>query len=311
MSFDGDQMDRVLGDVRSRSAEIRERINRRLAELIPSEKKQPQKLHEAMRYSLLGSGKRIRPVVTVLVATRLGGDEDRVIDPACAIELVHTASLILDDLPLMDDATLRRGRPANHIVFGENTALLAAMALLNSAYATMGSAPGLEPGLRLHLLALLCEAIGSDGLIGGQMLDLENWPGRDAGSLEQTNLLKTAALFVLGAETGARIAEVPEREIRAVREFGRDLGLAFQMFDDLLDVSHTEAEAGKNVAQDEDKVTLVSLLGTERARSWTNQLLESAIDSLAPLGSKGDVLVELAQLLLPDGSAALKGGGEA
>jgi geranylgeranyl diphosphate synthase type II len=223
--------------------------------------------------------------------------------------MVHTASLILDDLPLMDDATLRRGQPANHMIFGEDKALLAAMALLNGAYSVMASAPGLQPELRLQLLSMLCDAIGTDGLIGGQMLDLEDWPGRDAASLEQTNMLKTAALFVLGAEAGARIAEVSEREVQAVRSFARDIGLAFQMFDDLLDVCHTEAEAGKNVSQDADKVTLVSLLGTDEVRSWANRLLESAVDNLAPLGAKGDTLVELAQLLLPEGSAALKGGG--
>ena len=301
-------MRKVPGDVLSQAGEIRERVNRRLAELIPAEAEEPQQLHKAMRYSLLGSGKRIRPIVTVMVATHLGGAEENAIDPACAIEMVHASSLILDDLPLMDDATLRRGQTANHIVYGEDTALLAAMALLNGAYATMAAARGLDADLRLRLVTMLCGAIGSDGLIGGQMLDLENWPGRDADSLEQTNLLKTAALFVLCAEAGARVANVSEREVQAVRDFARDLGLAFQMFDDLLDVCNTKAEVGKDVAQDEGKVTLVSLLGTERARSWANQLLESAVDDLAPLGTNGAALVELAQLLLPEGSAALKGG---
>lgn len=298
----------MLGDIKTRASEIRERINDRLAELVPSENTAPQQLHKAMRYSLLGSGKRIRPVVTVVVATHLGSDEELAIDPACAIEMVHAASLILDDLPLMDDATLRRGQPANHIVFGEDTALLAAMALLNGAYAAMASVPGLRPELRLELISMLSKAIGTDGLIGGQVLDLESWPGQDAESLQQTNMLKTAALFVLGAEAGARIAEVPEREVQAVRRFAADLGLAFQMFDDLLDVCHTEAEVGKNVSQDEDKATLVSLLGTDRARDWANQLLNSAVDNLVPLGAKSEALVELAQLLLPEGSPALKGG---
>jgi len=297
-----------LGELTLKARAIRERVNRRLTELFPSERKEPQQLHKAIRYSLLGSGKRIRPVVTILVATELGADEDLAIDPACAIEMVHTASLILDDLPLMDDATLRRGQSANHVVFGEDRALLAAMALLNGAYATIAGAPGISPEHRLHLISLLCEAIGSEGLIGGQMLDLEDWPGRDAESLQQTNMLKTAALFVMGAETGARIAAVSEDHVQAIRGYARDLGLAFQMFDDLLDVSHTEAEAGKNVAQDEDKVTLVSLLGTERARAWANDLLDSAVDNLAPLGDKGGSLVELAYLFLPRGSAVSESG---
>ncbi len=308
MPFDRSQAGNTADEVRSRAGVIRERVNRRLTELVPSEQEEPRQLHRAMRYSLLGPGKRIRPVVTVMVAMQLGGREELAIDPGCAIEMVHTSSLILDDLPIMDDATLRRGQPASHVIFGEDTALLAGMALLNCGYGTLASAPGLAPDLRLQLVSLLCNAIGSDGLIGGQMLDLEDWPGRDADSLEQTNMLKTAALFVLGAETGARIAGVPEREVQAVRGFARDLGLAFQMFDDLLDVSESETEIGKNVSQDEDKVTLVSLLGADQARAWASRLLDSAVSNLVPLGTNGEPLIELAQLLLPEGSSASKSG---
>ena len=137
----------MLNDVEREVAAVRERVNRRLAELVPPEDEEPLQLHRAMRYSLLGSGKRIRPTVTVLVAKHLGGQPDLAIDPGCAIEMVHTASLILDDLPLMDDATVRRGQPANHMVYGEPTALLAALALLNLAYSTMATAPGLAPDL--------------------------------------------------------------------------------------------------------------------------------------------------------------------
>jgi len=297
---------KTLAEAKALAGEIRERVNRRLEELVPPEREEPQHLHKAMRYSLLGSGKRIRPVVTVAVAEELGGRGEFAIDPGCAIEMVHSASLILDDLPLMDDATLRRGQPANHVVFGEDAALLAGMALLNNAFATIASAPDLSPALRLRLVDSLTQSIGTDGLIGGQMLDLEDWPGRDAGALEQTNLRKTAALFVVCAEFGARIAEVPEDHVVAVQNFARNIGLAFQMFDDLLDVSHTEAEAGKNVAQDEDKVTLVSLLGPNEARAWAERLLDTAVEDLAPLGAKAESLVQLAQLLLPQGSNAVK-----
>lgn len=306
MPFPLPQPNDTVAELRNHAAEIRRRVNERLNELVPSEKEEPMQLHRAMRYSLLGSGKRIRPVITAMVAKNLGGQEALAIDPGCAIEMVHTASLILDDLPLMDDATVRRGQSANHIAFGEDTALLAAMALLNGGYATMAAASGLTHDLRLRLVSILCDAIGSNGLIGGQMLDLEDWPGRDAASLEQTNMLKTAALFVLGAEAGARIARVPEFQVAAVRGFARDIGLAFQVFDDLLDVSHTEAEAGKNVYQDEDKVTLVSLIGTDGARNWANQLLDSAVDQLKPLGSNHASLVELAQLFIPGGLAAVR-----
>ena len=306
MQFDRSHAGSARAEVDSHAAAIRRRVNHRLIELIPSESEEPQQLHRAMRYSLLGSGKRIRPLLTVMVATHLGGREELAVDPACAIEMVHTASLILDDLPIMDDATLRRGQPANHIVFGENTALLAAMALLSGAYAVMGSAPGLTSELRLRLVLLLSDAIGGRGLIGGQLLDLEDWPGRDAGSLEKTNMLKTAALFVAGAETGARIAGVPERDVDIVRDFARDLGLAFQVFDDLLDVSHTEVQAGKTVDQDEHKASLVSLMGADGARAWANRLLDSAVENLTPLGSGSDSLAGLARFFIPEGSAAIK-----
>jgi len=292
----------------SRTTVLRQRINHRLSELIPAESEEPQRLHRAMRHSLLGGGKRIRPIITITVAGHLGDSEAQALDPACAVEMVHAASLIIDDLPLMDDATVRRGQPANHIVFGEDTALLAAMALLNRAYAVTGSAPGLDPELRMRLVSLLSDAIGSNGLIGGQMLDLEDWPGRDAGALEQTNMLKTAALFVVGAETGALISGVSASEVEAVRHFARDLGLAFQVFDDLLDVSHSEVEAGKNVDQDGDKVTLVSLMGADKARDWAEQLLGAAADHLSPLGQKGEFLIELTRLLLPRANSAPGGG---
>ncbi len=288
------------------AAEVRQRISDRLAELVPAETDEPQQLHRAMRHSLLSSGKRIRPTMAVLITAHLGGNEDAAIDPACAIEMVHTASLMLDDLPSMDDATLRRGQAANHVVFGESTALLAALALLTSAYGVVGSAKGLTSELRNRLVSLLSDAVGSNGLIGGQMLDLEDWPGRDAASLKKTNMLKTASLFVACAEAEALIAGVPECEVRAVRGFARDTGLAFQIFDDLLDVSHTETEAGKNVEQDDRKVTLVSLIGSERARAWANDLLDSAANSLTPLGSRGESLVGLVQLLIPGASAAMK-----
>jgi geranylgeranyl diphosphate synthase type II len=215
--------------------------------------------------------------------------------------MVHTASLILDDLPIMDDATLRRGRPANHIAFGHETALLAALALLNGAYAVMGAAPGLSDEVRLELVMLLSDAVGSNGLITGQMLDLENWPGRDVESLEHTNMLKTAALFVAGAEAGAVVAGASKGDVQSVRRFGRDLGLAFQLLDDLLDVSHTEVQAGKNVDQDQDKATLVSSVGPESARVWADQLLESAIETIAPLGSHGEQIAQLVQYLIPHG----------
>jgi geranylgeranyl diphosphate synthase type II len=254
------------------AAMVRERIDRRLEQLVPREALHPQQLHRAMRYSLLAPGKRIRPLITVLAATHLGGSEDAALAPACAIEMVHTASLILDDLPAMDDARLRRGRPANHVEFGEDTALLAGVALLNLAFGVVADAPGLDDTTRLAIVRLLSESVGSNGIIAGQLSDLggEGESGT-TGDVELMHHQKTGSLFVAAAETGARVA-------------GIDAG--------------TEALAGKDVGQDAGKATFVSLMGAERARSKARDLVRSAAGALEPLGPSAKPLVDLAFSLL-------------
>lgn len=284
----------------AQTAGIRRRIERRLSALVPERSHSGKALHEAMRYSLLGGGKRIRPLVTVLAAAHLGGRESLALDPACAVEMVHTASLILDDLPLMDDATLRRGKPTNHRAFGQDNALLAAVGLLNQAYAVIGRAPGLNATLRLELIDVLSEAIGDEGMIAGQAGDLTaHRESQDVASLQEINHQKTAALFVAGAEMGARIAGVATEEIAAVRSFARDVGLAFQIMDDLLDQSATELDVGKDTGQDCDRQTVVSLMGHHRALEMAEALLASAVQALAPLSPASDPLVELAFCLCP------------
>jgi geranylgeranyl diphosphate synthase type II len=274
---------------------IRTRVEQRLTALVPAELEPPHQLHKAIRYSLLARGKRIRPVVAVLATEQLGGDPDLALEPACAIEMVHTASLILDDLPAMDDATLRRGNPASHVVFGESTALLAAMALLNRAFAVMTAAPGLSDALRVQLVELLTRAIGSEGIIAGQEHDLRaEWEQSDHQKLERVHAQKTGALFVAAAETGARVAGVPEQGLEAVRRFASNLGLAFQTLDDLLDFSSTETITGKNVGMDTGKPTFVGFVGPERARARAHGLLEAAVDALVSLGPCGEALAELA-----------------
>lgn len=295
------------------AATIRKRIERRLDELVPSAPDSPQRLHEAMRYSLLAGGKRVRPIVTLMVTDHLGGQVDLALDPACAIEMVHTASLILDDLPCMDDARLRRGRPANHLVFGENTAVLAALALLNEAYAVLARSPQLAPELRLTLVEQLTRAIGSDGLIGGQERDLnEGDCGQDPAALERIHDQKTAALFVICVELGARIAGVDDDgRLEPLRSFGRNLGLAFQILDDLLDASGDESAAGKDVGKDESKHTFVTCMGPERARLRANRFVEAAAQALAPLAPASEPLVELTFSLIDSISPAVRAGGAA
>ena len=273
-------------------------VDRRLPDLLPPPSARPEPVHQAMHYALTGAGKRVRPVLTLAVADLCGGRSEPVLDLACAVEMVHACSLVLDDLPSMDDAALRRGRPTVHRVFGESVALLAALALLNRAYALVAEAA--------HRLALrrytaedvvhhLAAAIGSDGLIGGQALDLLSRPEEmDLGVLEYIHSHKTGALFMAAGELGAMAADARRRDLEAIARFAKNLGLAFQISDDLLDVLGTPEETGKDTGKDADRVTFVKLLGVAGAQALAAELLGFAADSLAPFGRKADSLRELA-----------------
>jgi len=286
-------------DERDREASRRWRrmIDERLAGLVPDETVDPRPLHEAMRYSLLAGGKRIRPVLTIQVATDLGGSEEAALDPACAVEMVHAASLILDDLPSMDDARLRRGKDANHLVFGEDTAILAATALLNRAFGVIAESDRLSAEVRLELTRLLSESVGSNGIIAGQFCDLRIRRGRgdNVAGLTEMYSQKTGALFVAALETGARVAGVDDSWVEAVREYGVNLGLAFQLLDDLLDTFGLREDIGKDTGQDDGKSTLASRLGADDTRREVHRYVESAATALEPLGSSGHPLVELAR----------------
>jgi geranylgeranyl diphosphate synthase type II len=251
-----------------------------------------------MEYALTGRGKRVRPVLTLAVAEIFGRSSPPVLDLACAVEMVHACSLVLDDLPSMDDAGLRRGRPTTHRVFGEAVAILAALALLNRAYALAA-----ESAQRLALARYTSEdmihhlaaAIGSHGLIGGQALDLLSRPEElDLDRLEYIHSHKTGALFMAAAELGAMAADARRKDLEVVARYAKNLGLAFQISDDLLDVLATPEETGKDAGQDAAKVTFVKLLGVEGAQTLADELLGFAAASLEPLGRKADPLRELA-----------------
>ena len=277
------------------------RVNRRLPELIPPSSQRPEPVHQAMQYALTGAGKRVRPVLTLAVAELFGCRSEPVLDLACAVEMVHACSLVLDDLPSMDDAALRRGRPTVHRVYGESVALLAALALLNRAYALVAEAA--------HRLALrryttedvvhhLAAAIGSDGLIGGQALDLLAKPEEmSLDVLEYIHSHKTGALFMAAGELGAMAAEARRRDLEVIARFAKNLGLAFQIADDLLDVLGDPEETGKDTGKDAEKVTFVKLLGVPGAQALAAELLGFAVDSLAPLGRKADPLRDLVRFV--------------
>jgi geranylgeranyl diphosphate synthase type II len=255
-----------------------------------------------MLYALTGPGKRVRPVLALAVAEMFGCRRPEALDLACAVEMVHACSLVLDDLPAMDDAKLRRGRATVHLAFGEDVALLAAFALLNQAFALVAEAAqrlGLSRYTAADVSHHLADAVGTAGLIGGQALDLESRAGEglDLERLEYIHSHKTGALFIAAAELGAMAADARRRDLEVVTRYAKNLGLAFQITDDLLDVEGDPEEIGKDVAQDTGKVTFVGLLGVEGARALAAELLEFAVASLEPLGARAAPLSALAAMV--------------
>lgn len=267
---------------------LRTVIDRRLGLLLPGAQMVPQRLHQAMRYSLLASGKRLRPLLTVLMARHLGGDDLAAIDPACAIEMVHAASLIMDDLPAMDDSNLRRGQATAHRQFGEDMAILSGIALLNRAFGVMSAAEGIASAVRVELVAALAEAIGSDGLVGGQVLDLhERSPSLGLSGVMEINRRKTAALFAAAAEIGVRVAGAGEPQAAAARRFGASIGHALQISDDLIDDPAYAGQTGKDTGKDAEKPTVVSALGKAEAVALYRRHMSAAHASLGDLGAAG------------------------
>lgn len=276
-------------------------MDRHLPSLVRPALERPERVNEAVHYALTSPGKRLRPVLTLAVAELFGQEHPTVLDLACAVEMVHACSLVLDDLPSMDDARLRRGRPTAHRVFGEDVALLAAMALLNRAYAVVAESAQKLPLKRYtpeDLVHHLAAAIGTAGLIGGQALDLES---RDADldleRLEYIHSHKTGALFIAAGELGAMAADARRRDLDVIARYAKNLGLAFQITDDVLDVLATPEETGKDSHQDSHRVTFVKLLGVDGARQLAAELLDFAVESLSPLGRKAEPLRELARFV--------------
>jgi geranylgeranyl diphosphate synthase type II len=269
--------------------EYQRAVDAELQRLVPDRGDQVQR---SMAYTLLAPSKRIRPVLTQLAAELCGGRAARAVPAAASIEMVHAASLILDDLPSMDDAPLRRGRPTNHKEFGEAIAILASFALLNLAYGNIARAYDRDVAPRLT--TMLAEAIGVDGLIGGQAADLlATDKAIDFDTLERIHRGKTGALFVAAAAAGAVTAGGSTEAVASLSAYAKNLGLAFQIIDDLLDVEGDPAQTGKAVRGDLRKTTFVSFSGVSGARQLARELCETADRSLQPFGRRADRLREL------------------
>jgi geranylgeranyl pyrophosphate synthase len=268
------------------------RVVETIDRILPPEETEPAAVHRAMRYTALAPSKRVRAVLALLSADLCGRARASTLAAAAAVELVHASSLILDDLPSMDNAPMRRGRPANHITFGEAVAVLAAFGLLNLAFAALARID--DAALASRLAALVADAIGSEGLIAGQAEDLLATDRQISfETLERIHRRKTGALFSAAAVAGALTGGATADQIAALEAYAKNLGLAFQIVDDLLDVEGDPAETGKATRTDLKKTTVVSFSGVDGARQLAGELCTTADAALAPFGSRSQPLKEL------------------
>ena len=292
-------------DVEAELEARRRLVEDALHRALPPETAWPETIHRAVRYSLFAGGKRIRPLLALAAGEAVGGRRDDVMPLACAVEMIHTYSLIHDDLPAMDDDDLRRGKPTSHKVFGEGIAILAGDALLTHAFQVMADAPA-EAGRdglarRLAATAILAEAAGTSGMIGGQVMDLES-EGRtlDAPALERMHRAKTGALLGACVRGGAVLGGGGSEDRARLDRYASAIGLAFQVVDDVLDETGAAHELGKTAGKDAraGKATYVSVHGLDASRTLARGLLDEALSALAPLGERGRLLERLARTIV-------------
>ena len=281
--------------------EQRRNIEAQLERYLELDEGCPIRLREAMSYSLLAGGKRLRPLLVLLSCEVCGGRVEEALPAACAIEMIHTYSLIHDDLPAMDDDDLRRGRPSNHIRFGEATAILAGDALLTLAFEVL-TRDVRPPTVAAACCADLASAAGAVGMVGGQMADLqgEELGIHDVTGLESIHRRKTGRLLSCALTLGARIAGADAASQHALEKYGECVGLAFQIADDLLDATGESQRMGKAVQKDADngKITYPGFLGEEESRQQARELVRQACEWIVPLGDKGQRLESLARFVL-------------
>jgi len=281
------------------------RVEEALVEALPSGPDTPPDLLEAMRYSLMAGGKRLRPILVLLAAEACGADPRDALPAACAVEMIHTYSLIHDDLPAMDDDDLRRGQPTSHVAFGEATAILAGDALLTRAFEVLATDLP-DPVVAAECCRVLASAAGSDGMVGGQMADLaatDTPPETVDDPLETLGAIhrrKTGRLLAASLELGAVVAGAGEHVRESLVDYGQQIGLAFQVADDLLDVEGDINRTGKTSGRDAQlgKWTYPALAGSDRSRELARNCIESARAAVEPLGEAGEPLSVLAEFVI-------------
>ena len=276
-------------------------IEEALDRLLPKEESHPASIHKAMRYSVFAGGKRIRPILCLEAAAMFTENPVAAVSTGCALEFIHTYSLIHDDLPALDNDDFRRGKPTCHKVFGEAIAILAGDALLTLAFQTLAFVP-VEPQRRLNILSTIAQAAGTDrGMIGGQVADLEaEKKAPDVGTLEYIHRSKTAALIRASIVAGGLAGGATNEDVERLRHFGENIGWAFQVVDDILDVEESSAVLGKTAGKDQaqQKATYPALYGVLQSRDIAADLGSKALHELEYYGERASRLRELAQFLI-------------
>jgi geranylgeranyl diphosphate synthase type II len=285
-------------------AERKALIDRTLDETLPGGASDPALIFEAVRYSMFAGGKRLRPILCLAAAEAVGGDTDAILPVACALEMIHTYSLIHDDLPAMDNDDYRRGKPTSHKVFGEGIAILAGDALLTEAFRLLCDRermPDVEPGRTLRVVHEIAEASGFFGMVGGQVMDLlAEGKKVDLHTLYAIHRRKTGALILVSLRAGAILAGAAEASLALLSDYGRRIGLAFQITDDILNVEGDLALLGKGTGSDaaRGKVTFPALMGVEASRARAEELIREALVSLATFADRAVPLSAIARHIL-------------
>lgn len=295
---------KVVPDLKTYLAEKKKTVEVALQGYFPEPEGLTSDLTKAMRYSLFAGGKRLRPILCIAGAETVGGLGREVLPVACALELIHTYSLIHDDLPLMDDDALRRGKPTNHKVFGEPIALLAGDGLLTEAFSLMTSADisgKISPQILLRAISLISRAAGYDGMVGGQAVDIQ-WEGKraDLPVVKFMHIHKTGALITASVASGAILGGADESRIEAITSYGEKIGLAFQISDDILDVEGDSKTMGKRAGADEQKgkMTYPAVLGLNESKRIQSELVQTAVLDLQEFGTRAEPLRQIARYII-------------
>ncbi len=292
-----------MSDLDAYLGQQRQRIDAALAAQFPDDPEHPHRLIEAVRYSLLDGGKRLRPILVLAACEAVGGDAALAMPAACAVEMIHAYSLVHDDLPAMDDDALRRGRPTTHVAFGEGLAILAGDALLTEAFALLArqASRAADPRPLLLALAELGEAAGGRGMVGGQAADLaaEGQPA-DLPLVDFIHVRKTGALLLASVRSGAHLGGADAATLQRLTRYGECLGLGFQIADDILDAEGVTAATGKEAGRDQarHKATFPSVLGLPAAKARVRELRDQAIEALAPLPGAAEPLRDIVRFVV-------------